>query len=420
MNLRADTPDGVAARPLMSERRVSIIGAMLVALGPVSMALFTPAMPQIVEAFGTTEAAVKMTISLYFAGFAFAQLFCGPLSDGLGRKPVTFAFIGIYVVASFIALMSPNIETLIAARFMQGFGAAVGVAVSRAVVRDLFTQESSARIMNLIGIILAIGPAFAPTLGGLTMQLAGWHAIFVLMLVAGAVIALVVHFCMRETVVRDLSRISPGALIHSYGLLLGNAYFMLSSLVIAGAVGALYTQATVLPFILMSRVGLTPAEFGIGMLAQSSMYFTGAVAARFLMRSLGAYKLVPIGLAAIGAGSLLLIFSLTLFEPSFIGVMGPVGVYAFGIAFVMPAMMTAGLAPFPRIAGSASSLTGFLQMGTGLAGGSIAALIGDPVLAMVLIIPTLGAMAIISWLIWNRLPEPALATALRPSPPGPV
>ncbi|MCC5780014.1 multidrug effflux MFS transporter [Nitratireductor sp. B36] len=420
MNLRAETSSEVVASPLMSERRVSIIGAMLVALGPVSMALFTPAMPQIVEAFGTTEAAVKMTISLYFAGFALAQLFCGPLSDGLGRKPVTFGFIGIYVVASFAALMSPNIEMLIAARFLQGFGAAVGVAVSRAVVRDLFTHESSARIMNLIGIILAIGPAFAPTLGGLTMQLAGWHAIFGLMLVAGVVISLVIHFCMRETVERDLSRISPKALIHSYGLLLGNAYFMLSSMVIAGAVGALYTQATVLPFILMSRVGLTPAEFGIGMLAQSGMYFTGALVARFLMRSLGAYKLVPIGLAAIGAGSLLLIITLTQFEPSFIGVMGPVGIYAFGIAFVMPAMMTAGLAPFPRIAGSASSLTGFLQMGTGLAGGSIAALIGDPVLAMVLIIPTLGSVAIISWLIWNRLPEPALATALRPSPPGPV
>ncbi len=420
MNLRAETSNEVVASPLMSERRVSIIGAMLVALGPVSMALFTPAMPQIVEAFGTTEAAVKMTISLYFAGFALAQLFCGPLSDGLGRKPVTFGFIGIYVVASFAALMSPNIEMLIAARFLQGFGAAVGVAISRAVVRDLFTHESSARIMNLIGIILAIGPAFAPTLGGLTMQLAGWHAIFALMLVAGVVISLVIHFCMRETVERDLSRISPKALIHSYGLLLGNAYFMLSSMVIAGAVGALYTQATVLPFILMSRVGLTPAEFGIGMLAQSGMYFTGALVARFLMRSLGAYKLVPIGLAAIGAGSLLLIITLTQFEPSFIGVMSPVGIYAFGIAFVMPAMMTAGLAPFPRIAGSASSLTGFLQMGTGLAGGSIAALIGDPVLAMVLIIPTLGSVAIISWLIWNRLPEPALATALRPSPPGPV
>ncbi|MDV2966213.1 multidrug effflux MFS transporter [Nitratireductor aquimarinus] len=421
MNMRAEAPDAeTPPPPLMSERRVSIIGALLVALGPVSMALFTPALPEIVEAFVTTEAAVKMTISLYFAGFAVAQLFCGPLSDGLGRKPVTFAFIAIYVVASFIALISPNIETLIAARFLQGFGAAVGVAVSRAIVRDLFTNESSARIMNLVGIILAVGPAFAPTLGGLTMQIAGWHAIFILMLVAGLVIALIIHFCMRETVERDLSRISPKALVHSYGLLLSNGYFMLSSFVIAGAVGALYTQATVLPFILMDNVGMTPAEFGLGMLAQSGMYFVGAVAARQLMKSLGAYRLVPIGLTAIGVGSLLLVFALTLFEPSFIGVMGPVGVYAFGIAFVMPAMMTAGLAPFPRIAGSASSLTGFLQMTTGLAGGTIAALIGDPVLAMLLIIPTLGTVAIVSWIIWNRLPEPTLATALRHGPTGPV
>ena len=75
---------GEQVAPLMSERRVSLIGALMVAIGPLSMALFTPAMPHIVDAFGTTEAAVKMTISLYFAGFAFAQLVCGPLSDGFG------------------------------------------------------------------------------------------------------------------------------------------------------------------------------------------------------------------------------------------------------------------------------------------------------------------------------------------------
>src|SRR5690606_2781124 len=119
----------------------SAIGAMLVAVGPVSLALYTPAMPQIVEAFGTTESAVKMTLSLYFAGFAFSQLICGPLSDGLGRKPVTFAFMAIYAAASFIALLAPSVEMLIFARFLQGFGAAVGVAVSRALVRDLFTHE---------------------------------------------------------------------------------------------------------------------------------------------------------------------------------------------------------------------------------------------------------------------------------------
>ncbi len=95
-------------QPAMSERRVSLIGALLVAIGPVSMALFTPAMPEIVHAFGTTASAVKLTLSLYFAGFAFAQLICGPLSDGLGRKPVTFAFMAIYLAASVLRCSHPR------------------------------------------------------------------------------------------------------------------------------------------------------------------------------------------------------------------------------------------------------------------------------------------------------------------------
>ncbi|UUP17424.1 Inner membrane transport protein YdhC [Nitratireductor thuwali] len=409
-----------AAAPIMSERRVSLIGAMLVAVGPVSMALYTPAMPEIVSAFGTTEAAVKMTLSLYFAGFAIAQLICGPLSDGLGRKPVTFAFMGIYAVASLIAVMAPSIEWLIAARFLQGVGAAVGVAVSRALVRDLFTQDQSARIMNLMGIILAMGPALAPTLGGLTMELFGWHAIFLVMLAAGAGIVLVVHFAMRETVVRDLSRISPAGLVHSYGLLLASPYFLMSSLVVAGTVGALYTQATVLPFILMGRVGLSPAEFGVGMLMQSGFFFMGSLSVRSLLSRTKAPRLVPFGLGFIAVGSVLIAWFLNAAPPTFLSVMGPVACYAFGIAFVMPAMMTASLAPFPRIAGSASSLMGFMQMGSGLLGGSIAALLGDPVFAMGTIIPAMGAIAIAAWLLWRRLPEPALATAVRHVPENPA
>ena len=114
----------------MSERRVGHDRRRCwPAIGPVSMALFTPAMPEIVHAFGTTEAAVKMTLSLYFAGFAFAQLVCGPLVGRLrpharSRSPSW----SIYLVGSVLALLSPTIELLIVARFLQGVGAAVGVA----------------------------------------------------------------------------------------------------------------------------------------------------------------------------------------------------------------------------------------------------------------------------------------------------
>lgn len=413
MNMQIKVP------PLMSERRVGLIGAMLAAIGPFSMSLYTPAMPEIVHAFGTTEAAVKMSLSLYFAGFAVAQLFCGPISDGVGRRPVTIAFMGIYTAASMLALFAPSIYVLIAARLLQGVGAAVGVAMSRAIVRDLFTHEQSARIMNLIGIILAIGPAAAPTIGGFTMELFGWHAIFIVMAAAGIAIALMAALAMRETVVRDLSRIRPAALLRSYGALLANRYFMTASLTNAGATGALYAQATVLPFILMERVGLTPTQFGAGMLMQSLSYLGGSVVLRILMPRIGAFRAVPVGLALMACASIATAIMLRLYEPTFLMVMLPVAFYAFGIAFVTPAMTTAAMAPFPLHAGAAAAMMGFMQMGTGLAGGVLMALIGDPVTGMATVIPCLGLMSVGAWLVWRTLPEPLLM-AVRPVPAEPA
>ena len=410
-----NAPGQAGPAPVMSERRVGLLGALLVAIGPVSMALFTPAMPQIVHAFDTTEGAVKLTLSLYFAGFAFAQLVCGPLSDGFGRKPVTFAFMLIYMAASLLALFSPTIELLIAARFLQGVGAAVGISVARAMVRDLYTHEKSARIMNLIGLILSIGPAVSPTLGGITMELAGWHAIFIVM-IAGAVGSLViVQLFMVETVQRDLSRIRPAALVRSYSSLLRSRYFVLGSLVLGGSAGVIYTQATMLPFILMDRVGLSPTQFGIAMLMQSGSYIVGSLVVRMLLRRVAAPRLVPVGLAFMAVGSLGLAVWLRIAEPSLLSVMGPVGVYTFGIAFVMPSISTAVLAPFPHIAGAASSMSGFVQMGSGLVGGTIAAAVGNPVMAMATLVPVMGLIAIVSWLVWRRIPELAQRPAV---PPG--
>ncbi|WP_406872926.1 multidrug effflux MFS transporter [Aminobacter sp. P9b] len=418
MNMRPDVAAAAeqleaAPAPIMSERRVSLIGGLMVAIGPISLALFTPAMPEIVQAFGTTEAAVKMTLSLYFGGFAFAQLVCGPLSDGFGRRPITLVFMAIYLAASVLALVAPNIETLVAARFLQGVGAAVGVSVARAVVRDVFTSERSARIMNMIGILLALGPAIAPTLGGLTMEFFGWHAIFIVMVLLGIVVMLVAIFALRETVTRDLGRIRPAALASSYGSLLRSPYFVLCSLVIAGTSGAIYTQATVLAFILMDRVGLTATQFGVGMLMQTANFMAGALIMRRLMPRYGAARMVPVGLFFVAVGSIAMAIVLRTSEPTFLRVMVPVGIYAFGIAMVMPAMMTAALAPFPSNAGAASAMMGFFQMGAGMVGGAAAAWMGDPVNALATVIPLMGLTAILSWLTWRRLPEPALMTRLK-------
>ena len=106
-------------------------------------------MPEIVRALGTSEAMVKLTLTLYFGGFTAGQLVAGPLSDALGRRTVTFGFIGVYCLASLAGLMAQDVGMLMAARFVQGVGASAGIAISRALVRDLFQGERSARIMNL-------------------------------------------------------------------------------------------------------------------------------------------------------------------------------------------------------------------------------------------------------------------------------
>ena len=406
----------MSAAPLMTERRVSLIGALLVAIGPVSMALYTPAMTELVRAFGSTDAVIKLTLTLYFGGFACAQLIAGPLSDALGRRPVTMWFLGLYCAASMLAMLAPSVEVLIAARFAQGVGASVGVAISRALVRDLFTDERSSRIMNLIGIILALGPALAPTLGGLMLVVFGWRSLFVLMTLIGIGSITAIHFYMKETVVRDLSRLNLRALGRSYRMLLGNRQFMAAACVIGGALGAIYAQATFLPFILINTVGLSPQQFGLAMLAQSGSFFAASLVVRRLMQQISAKRLVTPGLMLVAIGSIGTA-SLLFWPPSFLHVMIPVGIYSFGIAFVMPAMTTAALAPFSREAGAAAAMLGFIQMGAGLSVGTLGMLLGNAVTAMALLIPVMGAGACLAYVLYCTTAD-VVGDPLVPADPG--
>ncbi len=382
----------------MSERRTSLIGALLTTIGPISMAIYTPAMPELVKAFGTTDSAIKLSLSVYFGGFACAQLLSGPMSDAFGRRKATLAFLAIYIAGSLTAAFAPSVEWLLVGRLIQGIGASVGVTVSRAIVRDQFTGPEAARILNMMGIMLAIGPAAGPTLGGLALSLSGWQAIFHLMVGFGMFSGLAVSFLMAETTIPDRSRIRPVRLLTAYATLISDLRVLFCALVLGGCVGALYAQSTMLPFVLINRVGLTPSQFGLGMLMQSGFYFAGSVALRFLSRRLGEKGSLRTGLALVGIGGAMIALSVRLIEPTFLSIMGPVAVCSFGIAFVIPYITTAGLQPHPEIAGSAAALLGFVQMGSGFLGGLAAATLGDPLTAFGTIIPVMEFTAILAYL----------------------
>ena len=398
--------------PMMSERRTSMIAALLIALGPLSMSFYTPAMPELALAFDTPEAAIKLTLSVYFGGFAVAQLFAGPIADAYGRRMATLVFMTIYMIGSLMAAFATSVEFLIVGRLVQGIGAAVGQTVARAIVRDQFAGQQAARIMNMAGIILAIAPALSPALGGVMLVSLGWRSIFFAMLAISIVALTIVLTFMSETTVPDRNRAHPIPLLKAYSAIIMNPIFLTSTIVIASAIGALYTLATILPFILIDEVGLTPAQFGLGMLGQSGMFLLGSLTYRMLMRRFSSETLIWPGLGFIAAGSLAALITGLFLTPSYLSIMGPVGLYAFGIAFVMPHLMVAALQPFPNTAGSASSMMGFLQMGTGLLGGFIAAFFTDPHFAMIIIMPSMGTICVLTYVLYSWLTKRAALMAM--------
>ncbi|CTQ56684.1 Sulfonamide resistance protein [Roseibium album] len=396
---------------IMSAKRTSLLGAALVAIGPISMALYTPAMPALVEAYGTTEAAIKLTLTSYFAGFALAQLVCGPLSDAFGRKPITLVFLSLYIVSSILATFAPTVEFMVISRALQGVGAAVGISVSRAIVRDQFTGQSSAKIMNTIAMMLALGPAISPTIGGFVLEFSGWREIFWCMVIYGLVLMAAVAFFQVETNPNPgKHHLNPRRLASNYLTLLKDPQFLAPSLLIGFGLGNIYALATVLPFVLIHNVGLSPSEFGMTMVIQSGSFIAGTILTGRLLRVVEARKLVPYGIALMIVASILMCALTLTLQPTIATVMGPVGLFVFALAFVLPASFTESLAPFPHMAGAASSMVGFLQFGGGIVGSLIVAAIGDPVLGLALVLPCMPIMGVVSYLVFkNQIRQPAAA-----------
>ncbi|MFN7166393.1 MAG: multidrug effflux MFS transporter [Pannonibacter sp.] len=396
--MRESTPS------LMSERRTAALGAALVAIGPVTMALYTPAMPVLAEAFDTSRSMIKLTLTAYFAGFALTQLICGPLTDAFGRRPVTLAFLLLYLASTLLATFAPTVEWMIVARTLQGIGAAVGISVSRAIVRDQFTGQTSARIMNTIGTMLAIGPAISPTIGGLTLELFGWREIFWFMVVYGVVLMLAVALWMAETNrFIDRANLRPARLVINYITLLRDPRFLRPSLLVGFGIGSIYTLATILPFVLIDQLGLSPSQFGIGMMVQSGSFISGTLVTGRLLRRVDADRLIPYGLTGLVLASAAMVATHQLLPMSFLAVMLPVGLFAFSLATVLPAAMTASLQGFPQMAGAAASMTGFLQFGTGILGSVLAAWLGDPSLAMLIVAPGMPLLAVLCYLALTPL-----------------
>ncbi|MCC7495917.1 MAG: MFS transporter, partial [Fimbriimonadaceae bacterium] len=159
--------------------------AVLTMIGPLAVDLYLPALPEIGRELGAPVASVQLTISSYLIGFAVGQIAYGPISDIHGRRRILLIALAIFCVATLLCAYAPTIELLIAARTCQAIGASGAIVLARAVVRDLYSGARAGRELSVMGMIMALAPAIAPTIGGVVQAAFGWRACFLSVLAAG-------------------------------------------------------------------------------------------------------------------------------------------------------------------------------------------------------------------------------------------
>jgi DHA1 family bicyclomycin/chloramphenicol resistance-like MFS transporter len=339
----------------------------LIASGHISTNIYAPSLPSMVEFFGTDAASVQMTISIYMASFAVGQLIYGPLSDRFGRRPVLLGGLTIFVVTTVMIIVAPSIvrsvDLVIVGRGLQALGACSGPVVARAIMRDLYSREETAKVMAYIALAMGLAPAFAPVLGGYLEVWFDWRASFVVVLVFAAAV-LLVALKMPETnkhrAVNAAER--PITLITNYGMLMrSRAYWgfvSVGSLVFGG----MFAFMVGVPFVVIEVLGYSPSTYGWLSVSGIIGYMAGSGVASRITDRIGVDRMVPIGVTIVGLGGALF---LALGLGGFLNIyslFGPLMLMAFGMAILFPSTLAGSVSVFPRIAGAASALYGFIQM----------------------------------------------------------
>jgi DHA1 family bicyclomycin/chloramphenicol resistance-like MFS transporter len=383
---------------------MTIVGALLIAVGPLSMSLYSPAMTLLIAALHTTEQAVRATVTVYLFGFAVAQLICGPLSDRFGRRPILIGCLVLYVIGSIESAAAGSITALILGRLVQGIGACGGVALSRVMVVDRFAGNGAARIISLMSLILSVAPAAAPIIGGTLITVTSWRVLFVILAVYGAVLLALVWRFPETNERRDPRATKLRSLAVNYAMLITSRAFISQVVLTSLAIGGFYASQTLSPFVLMGRLGLSSPVFGVITASLMLSYLIGSLATNRLLRVVAMSRLVLAGALMVLAASLSLALGLRFLGLGIAEIIAPMCLWMLGFAFIMPGVTTTALALFPRNAGSASALMGCLQMGMGFVGAALCSLFGDAAQAFATVPPAMGALGVIAYLAanWRR------------------
>lgn len=387
-----------SAKP--SRLRMIVVLGLLVALGPLTIDMYLPALPRIADDLSVSSSVVQLTLTGTLAGLALGQLVVGPLSDSLGRRRPLMAGIVLHMLASLVCLFAPNILVLGVARGVQGIGAAAAAVVAIAIVGDLFVGSVAATVLSRLMLVLGVAPVIAPSLGAAVLLRASWHWVFAVLVVLAGALLLLAALALPETLPPSHRRpLKVRGILRTYLELLRDVRFVVLVLVAALAMSGLFAYVAGASFVLQGGYGLNQQAFalvfGAGAVAligatQLNVVllrrFTPQVIVLWALVASVAAGAVFVGLAVSGVGGL-------------IAFVVPVWAILAAMGLVIPNAPAVALSRHPEAAGTAAALLGAAQFGLGAAVSPLVGVLGNDEFALAIVMTFGSAVALLALLL---------------------
>ena len=359
------------ALPESSKTLITLLVA-ITALAPVSLQIFIPALPAIQSSFASETGVTQLVLSLSILANAIATLLYGPISDRFGRRPVVLVGISIFIVGSLFSALAPTIGLLIAARIIQSAGAAAGMVLARAIVRDLYDRERAASVIAYLTMAMVVAPMLAPTFGALLIDYFDWRAIFIAMALIGVVLCALVWRHLIETHFGEHAGTMWSGLGRGGLKLLHRPDFLAYTLQSTFAISTFFAFISGAPYFMIDILDRSATEYGLLFMVVSAGFMTGNFITARLGRRFGLDRFIWTGnvlalSAALCTSGLMLAGGWSPWS-----LFGPMIVIAFANGLSIANAQAGAVSVEPDLAGTASGIAGFAQM-------TIAALVSQAV-----------------------------------------
>ena len=337
---------------------------LMAASAAMTMNIFLPSLTAISQEFDISYSIAQLVLSGYLGVTAIVQLLIGPLSDRYGRRPVILTSYIFFVVGSVVCLYAPSFELLLFGRLIQA-SAITTMALSRAIIRDLFSRTKAASMIGYVTMAMAIGPMLAPVIGGLLQEYYSWRASFLLLAVIATAMLILCIFDLGETNKNKSENLM--AQFRNYGELIREKTLWLYIIVAASGAGVFFSFIGGADYVGRNFLGLSPTKIGLYFIFVSFGYITGNYMSGRFTERVGLEKMMLLGTAVTVIGVLISIalFSAGNYHPASLFV--PMLIVGIGNGMSLPSANAGAVSVRADLAGSASGLTGCLQVGGGAA-----------------------------------------------------